>query len=179
MKIKSLSIKNFKGIKNKAVLPLAPITLFFGANSTGKSTVLHAFLFLYEVIAKRNYDPLFSSITGERLYFGGFKNLVHGKDLSNVITLGVSLDFSQNDGDVWNDYLSDSERWLVETNLGYYPDSEAPEVSFEIDLKWDNLKKRVFISRYECKSNGVCYFKIQSQEGKPDSQITHYKPLRH
>lgn len=179
MKIKSLSIQNFKGIKEKAVLPLAPITLFFGANSTGKSTVLHAFLYLYEVIAKGNYDPLVSSITGEQLYFGGFKNLVHGKDLSKVITLGATLDFSPNDSDVWDDYLSDSERWLLETNLGFYPDSDAPEVNFEIDLKWDNLKKRVFISRYECKSHGVCFFKVQSQEGKPDSQITHYQPLPH
>jgi AAA15 family ATPase/GTPase len=179
MKIKSLSIQNFKGIKEKAVLPVAPITLFFGANSTGKSTVLHAFLYLYEVIAKGNYDPLVSSIAGEQLYFGGFKNLVHGKDLNQVVTLGVSLDFSQSESDVWDDYLSDSERWLLEANLGFYPDSDAPEISFEIDLKWDNLKKRVFISRYQCKSNGICYFKVQSQEGKPDSQITHYQPLPH
>lgn len=179
MKIKSLIIQNFKGIKEKAVLPLAPITLFFGANSTGKSTVLHALLYLYEVIAKGNYDPLVSSVTGEQLYFGGFKSLVHGKDASKVITLGATLDFRQNYSDVWDDYLSDSERWLLESNLGFYPDSEAPEVSFEIDLKWDHLKNRVFISRYECKSQGTCYFKVQSQEGKPDSQITYYQPLPH
>ncbi|MCU8163184.1 ATP-binding protein [Vibrio vulnificus] len=48
MKITSLTVGGFKGIKNKATTPLAPITLFFGANSTGKSTVLHALLYLYE-----------------------------------------------------------------------------------------------------------------------------------
>ena len=93
MKITSLTIGGFKGIKNKSTIPLAPITLFFGANSTGKSTVLHALLYLYEVIAKRNFDPQYSSVTGEALYFGGFQNLVHGKALSGVITLGATLDF--------------------------------------------------------------------------------------
>lgn len=48
MKLTALTIAGFKGIKEKATIPLAPITLFFGANSTGKSTVLHALLYLYE-----------------------------------------------------------------------------------------------------------------------------------
>ena len=84
MKITSLTTSGFKGIKNKATIPLVPITLFFGANSTVKSTVLHALLYLYEVIAKRNFDAQYSSITGEALYFGGFQNMVDGKALSGV-----------------------------------------------------------------------------------------------
>lgn len=46
MKIASLTIAGFKGIEQKATIPLAPITLLFGANSTGKSTVLQALLYL-------------------------------------------------------------------------------------------------------------------------------------
>ena len=60
MKITSLTIGNFKGIANKATIQLAPITLLFGANSTGKSTVLHAMLYLYEVLVNRNFDPVYS-----------------------------------------------------------------------------------------------------------------------
>lgn len=179
MKITALTIGGFKGIKNKATIPLAPITLFFGANSTGKSTVLHALLYLYEVIANRNLDPQYSSITGESLYLGGFQNLVHGKNTDCVITLGATLDFRDSSSDVWDDYLSDSERWVLENMLFLMPDSETDILSFELDLAWDNLKKRVFISRYECKSHGIVYFKTQSQAGRPDCQITHYQPLLH
>ena len=68
MKITSLTVGGFKGIKNKATIPLAPITLFFGANSTGKSTVLYALLYLYEAVANRNFDAQYSSIAGESLY---------------------------------------------------------------------------------------------------------------
>lgn len=67
MKISALTIAGFKGIAQQAHIPLAPITLLFGANSTGKSTVLQALLYLYEVIVERNFDPQYSSITGEQL----------------------------------------------------------------------------------------------------------------
>lgn len=179
MKITSLTVGGFKGIKNKATIPLAPITLFFGANSTGKSTVLHALLYLYEVVAKRNFDAQYSSIAGESLYFGGFQNLVHCKDLNGVITIGATLDFRDGVTDIWDDYLSDSERWLLETNLGITPDSEADELSFEIDIRWDYHKQKAFISRYECKSRSVVLCRIESQQGKQESNITHYQPLPH
>ncbi|MGR6780349.1 AAA family ATPase [Moritella viscosa] len=179
MKITSLTVGGFKGIKNKATIPLAPITLFFGANSTGKSTVLHALLYLYEVVEKRNLDAQFSVITGESLYFGGFQNLVHGKDLDGVITLGATLDFRDSVSDIWDDYLSESERWLLEINLGFTPESEADVFSFELDVKWDHTKNCAFISRYSCNSRGTEYFRITAQAGRPDCQITHYQPLPH
>ncbi|MEZ8655040.1 DUF3696 domain-containing protein [Vibrio splendidus] len=179
MKITSLTVGGFKGIKNKATIPLAPITLFFGANSTGKSTVLHALLYLYEVVAKRNFDAQYSSIAGESLYFGGFHNIVHGKDLNGVITLGATLDFRDGATDIWDDYLSESERWLLENTLFFTPDSEADVLSFELDIKWDHTKNRAYISRYVCKSHGIEFFKTTAQAGRPDCQITHYQPLPH
>ncbi|KAA8666694.1 AAA family ATPase [Vibrio gigantis] len=179
MKITSLTVGGFKGIKNKATIPLAPITLFFGANSTGKSTVLHALLYLYEVAAKRNFDAQYSSIAGESLYFGGFRNIVYGKDLNGVITLGATLDFRDGATDIWDDYLSESERWLLENTLFFTPDSEADVLSFELDIKWDHTKNRAYISRYVCKSHGIEFFKTTAQAGRPDCQITHYQPLPH
>ncbi|AYV24650.1 AAA family ATPase [Vibrio mediterranei] len=179
MKITSLTIGGFKGIKKKATIPLAPITLFFGANSTGKSTVLHALLYLYEVVAKRNFDAQYSSIAGESLYFGGFQNLVHGKDLDGVITMGATLDFRDGTTDIWDDYLSDSEHWLLESRIGFTPDSSTDVHSFELDIKWDHIKGHAFISRYVCKSQSIEYFKSTAQAGRPDCQITHYQPLPH
>ncbi|MCS0279269.1 DUF3696 domain-containing protein [Vibrio alginolyticus] len=179
MKITSLTVGGFKGIKNKATIPLAPITLFFGANSTGKSTVLHALLYLYEVVAKRNFDAQYSSVAGESLYFGGFQNIVHGKDLNGVITLGATLDFRDGTTDIWDDYLSESERWLLESTLFFTPESDTDVLSFELDINWDHTKKRAFISRYVCKSHGIEYFKTTAQAGRPDCQITHYQPLPH
>lgn len=48
--ITRITIENFKGIGDKVDIPIRPITLFFGANSAGKSTVLQALLYLRELL---------------------------------------------------------------------------------------------------------------------------------
>lgn len=71
MKLESITVQNFKGIRRKAVIPLAPVTMLFGANSSGKSSILHAFLYLYELLVNKNADPEYSTVTGEHIYLGG------------------------------------------------------------------------------------------------------------
>ncbi|QWL66628.1 AAA family ATPase [Aeromonas jandaei] len=179
MKITSLTIAGFKGIEKKATIPLAPITLLFGANSTGKSTVLQALLYLYEIIFDRNFDPQYSTITGEQLWLGGFHNLVHGKNLANTITIGATLDFRDGNEDVWDDYLTGTESFLLINSFGFWPEVTADVMSFELDLAWDQFNQRVFVSRFECSSKAHCYIKFEAQEGKRSSSITHFSPLSH
>jgi len=42
--IKQLRIRNFKGWKDTGQINLAPITVFFGSNSSGKSSIGHLLL---------------------------------------------------------------------------------------------------------------------------------------
>ena len=42
MAITQITIENFKGIGERAEVDLKPITILFGANSAGKSTLLQA-----------------------------------------------------------------------------------------------------------------------------------------
>ena len=75
--ITDLWIENFKGIGKRQHIPLRPITLLFGANSAGKSTVLHALLYLREILVQNNLDPTGHVGGSETFAFGGFDNLVH------------------------------------------------------------------------------------------------------
>ncbi|MEZ8829528.1 AAA family ATPase [Vibrio cyclitrophicus] len=179
MKITSLIVGGFKGIKNKATIPLAPITLFFGANSTGKSTVLHALLYLYEVVAKRNFDAQFSSIAGESLYFGGFQNIVHKQSLEEVITIGASIDFGDDGSELWHDFMSETESLLCQEVLGFTPNSTADRFSFELDVAWDSQHEKPFVKRFECMSDGVTYLLFEAQAGRSSASISHYEPLPH
>ena len=43
-------LENCKGYQEKAGIPLAPITLLYGPNSAGKSSIFRALLFIYEVL---------------------------------------------------------------------------------------------------------------------------------
>ena len=54
--ITAIEIENFKGIGERQRIELKPITLLFGPNSGGKSTVLHALLYAQEVFSRRNLD---------------------------------------------------------------------------------------------------------------------------
>ena len=49
MAITSITIENFKGIGDAATIPIRPLTLLFGKNSSGKSTVLQALRYLREI----------------------------------------------------------------------------------------------------------------------------------
>jgi predicted ATPase len=74
--ITDLWIENFKGIGKRQHIPLRPITLLFGANSAGKSTVLHAFMYLREILCQSNLNPT-RPIAGENtVNLGGFEKLI-------------------------------------------------------------------------------------------------------
>lgn len=89
MPITKITIENFKGIGKKAEIPLKPITLLFGANSSGKTTVLHALLYLRELLERQNADADRVIGGGKDVYLGGFRQLVHGHDESLNVKIGV------------------------------------------------------------------------------------------
>ena len=95
--ITAIELENFKGVGDRVRIPIRPITLLFGANSAGKSTILHALHYAYEILAHRNADADITERGGEHLNLGGFRNLVHGRDTSRHITLAFELDLSERD----------------------------------------------------------------------------------
>ena len=54
--ITGISLENFKGIRERVDIDLKPITLLFGANSAGKSTILHALHYAHELFQRGNSD---------------------------------------------------------------------------------------------------------------------------
>jgi AAA15 family ATPase/GTPase len=50
MKITKLSLTNFRSFKETQTIEFAPVTLLFGPNSVGKSTVLMALFYLQEIL---------------------------------------------------------------------------------------------------------------------------------
>lgn len=91
MRITSLSLRNFKSIgSTEQHIELRPITLLFGPNSSGKSTLLKALLYLHEILSRNNCDPG-TTETGGKLDLGGFRNLVHRHDSETQIELAIGL----------------------------------------------------------------------------------------
>lgn len=89
--IKTLEIENFKGISTRQRVDFAPLTLLFGANSAGKSTILQALLYLHEILERGNADVDRTELGGSVIELGGFSRLVHRHDTSRAITLRVEF----------------------------------------------------------------------------------------
>ena len=89
--ISAIEIENFKGIGAPARIELRPVTLLFGQNSAGKSTVLHALCYAHEILTHRNVDAHRTELGGDRIDLGGFRRLVHGHDPTRTVRLRFEL----------------------------------------------------------------------------------------
>ena len=96
-----IGFNNFKAFGSKMQhFSNKPITLIFGPNSVGKSSLLHSQLY-YEYIKKLNFpqrNDFLALNTGETYFagdsldFGGFSNFSH-KHLNNeIILIIISID---------------------------------------------------------------------------------------
>ncbi|ROL60441.1 hypothetical protein D9V86_09400 [Bacteroidetes/Chlorobi group bacterium ChocPot_Mid] len=83
--ITKIYIENFKGIGSPGVeIELKPITLLFGANSSGKSTIFHALLYLNTILEQKSGDVYCPSNSGNNLNFNGFKNVINNHQSENL-----------------------------------------------------------------------------------------------
>ncbi|MCU0693192.1 MAG: AAA family ATPase [Polyangiaceae bacterium] len=85
--LRSLEIENFKGVAARQRIDFAPLTLLFGANSAGKSTILQALLYLHELLERGSADVDRTELGGQVLELGGFARIVHRHESERAIIL--------------------------------------------------------------------------------------------
>ena len=91
MSITAITIENFRGIAGAVTVPIRPITLLFGKNSAGKSTVLQALHYVREVLEHRRPDPDRTQMGGDYIDMGGFLSLVHRNERDRKIRVRVEF----------------------------------------------------------------------------------------
>ena len=86
--LKSIEVSNFKGLREPTRIVLRPITMLFGPNSAGKSTMLDALEYTWQLLSpfSRQSNPLSGRNSED------FGRLVHGHDRSQDITLRLSAE---------------------------------------------------------------------------------------
>lgn len=100
--IKSLNISNFKSFAaGVPSMPLAPITLIYGPNSAGKSTLLQTLALLKQSLEPRTLAPGLPDLvfTGDHVDLGGFLSTVYRHDREKRIGLGISFIDPSPEGD--------------------------------------------------------------------------------
>ena len=177
MRLSRIEIENFKGIGESQVIELRPITLLFGPNSAGKSTILHALHYLREVLERYNPDPD-QTIAGGLTDLGGFASFVHNHDLGRVVRIMVRIDLREdqsserlplNSGSNLLDSQFDNlrVRYLVGENTELKEYAVVQEVGVGIDVSWSDLLQGPFVSRLSVEMDSECLAEVRSppQEG--------------
>ncbi len=93
--ITELGIGNFKAFAETQRVPIKPLTLIFGANSSGKSSIIQALLLAHHAMETGDYDVHQTRLAGDMVDLGGFRNYVHKHDCSKPVTLSLDTDISR------------------------------------------------------------------------------------
>lgn len=89
--IKSIEIENFKAIAASQTVPLKPITLIFGKNSAGKSSIIQSLALLHEAIRVGDVDVSTPKIGNGWIDLGGFLNYVHKHDQCKSVIFNIAF----------------------------------------------------------------------------------------
>lgn len=117
MNVSAFRVANFKAFAAGQRVPLRPITLVYGANSAGKSSVLHALALSHHAIETGDLDTQRTQIGGESIDLGGFRQYVHRHRREQQVQIGFELDLGRLSGRVAA-LLRSAGKVVIELSIG-------------------------------------------------------------
>jgi len=97
-----IGIENFKSFGKMQCIPLKPITLLYGPNSSGKSSLLQALLLLKQTLEESGDEKIILLPKGNLVDLGGYEEFIHGHNVKKDFSLSISLKYSW-DTMAWHD----------------------------------------------------------------------------
>ena len=184
MRLTRIEIENFKGISERQIIDLAPITLLFGPNSAGKSTVLQALHYVREILERQNPNPD-ETIAGGLIDLGGFSSLVHRHELDRPIR--IKLTGTLNEGEVnqflelnTGEFLIDDRyrslpiRYLIGENSDLKDSGVVQSVSIEVSVRWSDAHKAPYVDRIGFEMDGRPTLAIESKPDRGRALLTDF-----
>ena len=90
----AIRIGNFKAFSESQLIPIRPLTLIYGANSSGKSSVLHSLVLARHAQETGDLDVHRTNVGGESVDLGGFRQYVHRREVNRRVEWAMDLDTS-------------------------------------------------------------------------------------
>jgi predicted ATPase len=92
--LKQLRIQNFKIWKDTGSIRMAPITLFFGANSSGKSSIGQFLMMLKQTVESSDRKAVFyPGGKNSAVQLGSYQEMVFHRNPDNKISFEYQWDF--------------------------------------------------------------------------------------
>lgn len=94
--LQNLQIQNFKGWQNTGQIKMAPITLFFGTNSSGKSSIGHFLMMLKQTVQSSDRKAvLYPGDKNSAVQLGSFQEMVFKRDTRKKISFSYEWDLDK------------------------------------------------------------------------------------
>jgi AAA15 family ATPase/GTPase len=89
--IKEYTIENFKAFAGPATVPIKPITLIFGPNSSGKSSIFQSMLMLKQTIKNSISQEDALMPKGDLVDVGNYREFINNHDISKEFSFTIML----------------------------------------------------------------------------------------
>ena len=163
MILKAVHVANFKAFAIAQRVPLRPLTLVYGANSAGKSSILHALALAHHAIETGDLDTQRTRIGGEIIDLGGFRQYVHRRDRQKQVELRFELDPKQLSGRV-AELLRSAGDIAVELVIGEGITSEQHDL-FEDHVREIVLEDSCRVERFAVEVDGALLLSMSARAG--------------
>ena len=195
--LKRLSIKNFKGWKDTGAIRMAPISLFFGANSSGKSSIGQFLMMLKQTVESPDRKAVFyPGGKNSAVQLGSYQEMVFHRDQKNKIAFEYQWSlpnvlkfkdpvsgksFSGNEVDFEAEVeLSDSKQNLLQVKRLKYRllDNELQSLAIELSRKTDKREYAASSKQYNLvrkKMRAWALKEVVRFYGFPDEAVAYYQ----
>jgi hypothetical protein len=89
--ISSISLQNFRGFRDSGLINLARLTFLVGPNSSGKSTVANAVMFVAQSFNTRDVTRLSPDWMGRLVDLGSFEDTVYRHKMKNAMSIEIGV----------------------------------------------------------------------------------------
>lgn len=96
--IKSIHLGNFKAFAETQDIPIKPITLIFGPNSAGKSSIIHSLALVHQADKDGSLDVYRTELGGSSIDLGGFRQYIYRRQVNRRLEFGVTFDTAHFEG---------------------------------------------------------------------------------
>jgi hypothetical protein len=90
--LREYQLTNFKAFAGPETIPIRPITLIYGPNSSGKSSLLQSLLLLKQTLQEAENPETLLLPKGNLVNLGGYREFVHRHDVRKPFSFKVLLD---------------------------------------------------------------------------------------
>ncbi|MBF0610610.1 MAG: DUF3696 domain-containing protein [Magnetococcales bacterium] len=134
--LRKLRIQNFKGWKDTGNITMAPITLFFGANSSGKSSIGQFLMMLKQTVESSDRRAvLFPGDHNTAVQLGSYQDMVFGRNIENIISFEYQWDCEITIDEIYSDMKDDN----------VYVDST---LWFKSVIFFETMKQKLIVSNF-------------------------------